>query len=134
MMTYKGYVGIAELDADAGVLHGRVAGLRDVVTFEATSVDELRRAFEESVDDYLAYCAQRGEDPDKPCSGTLSLRLPPELHREAALRAEMTGTSLNQWIVDLVAQHTSKAAAANQHAFGKRARRASRSAGAARRR
>lgn len=63
-LEYKGYRGHVTLDLDAGVLFGEVVGLRDVITFEATSIAAVRAAFRESVDDYLAMCAQRGEKPE----------------------------------------------------------------------
>src|SRR5882672_7725250 len=98
-MTYKGYEGVATLDEDAGLFTGEVINTRDVITFQGSSVEELKQAFEASVDDYLEYCATRGEDPERPFSGTLSLRLPPELHRSIALEARCAGQSLNSYIV-----------------------------------
>jgi len=100
MMRYKGYLGVVEFDEEAGVLFGRVVGLRDTITFEADSASEVERAFHDSVDDYLEFCAERGEDPEKPYSGTLSLRIAPELHRKAAMAAEAEKVSLNRWIED----------------------------------
>jgi predicted HicB family RNase H-like nuclease len=102
MMEYKGYLGHVEYDDEAGCFHGEVANLRDVITFQGESVDELRRAFRESVDDYLAFCAARGEEPEKPYSGTFTVRIPPELHRDIALRARVAGKSLNGWVTDLL--------------------------------
>jgi predicted HicB family RNase H-like nuclease len=96
MLEYKGYVGTVE--ADEGTFVGRVVGLRDVITFEGRSFEEVERAFRESVDDYLAFCAERGEPPDRPYSGKIPLRIGPELHRKAAARARAEGLSLNQWI------------------------------------
>ncbi len=96
MLEYKGYVGTVE--ADDGIFHGRVAGLRDVVTFGGESFAEVEQAFRDSVDDYLAFCAERGEAPDRPHSGKILLRLTPQAHRRAALRAQAEGVSLNQWI------------------------------------
>jgi len=64
-MTYKGYQSKVELDEEAGVFHGEVINVRDMITFQGTSVEELKRAFEDSVDDYLEFCASRGEDPEK---------------------------------------------------------------------
>lgn len=60
MMTYKGYDGAALFDEDAKIFHGEVGGLRDVVTFQAKSADELETAFRESIDDYLEFCESRG--------------------------------------------------------------------------
>lgn len=96
MLEYKGYVGTVE--ADDGGFAGRVAGLRDVVTFEGESYKEVEQAFRDSVDDYLAFCAERGEAPDRPYSGKLPLRIAPELHRKAAMRAQAEGLSVNAWI------------------------------------
>ncbi len=68
MMEYKGYIGHVEFDDEADILHGEVINIRDVVTFQATSVKEVHKAFRESVDDYLAFCLSRDESPDKPFS------------------------------------------------------------------
>lgn len=98
MMQYKGYTARAELDADAGLLHGEVLGIRDVVTFQAKSVDKLLSAFRASVDDYLAFCKKRGEQPDEPLSGKFVVRLDPRLHRKVALAAAASGMSLNSFV------------------------------------
>ena len=86
MLEYKGYIGTVE--AEDGVFFGRVAGLRDVITFEGTTFAEVEQAFQESVDDYLAFCAERGEPPDRPYSGRIPLRVSPETHRRAAMHAQ----------------------------------------------
>jgi len=67
-MTYKGYQARVELDEEAGVFHGEVINTRDVITFQGSSVEKLKQAFEDSVDDYVEFCASRGEDPEKPVS------------------------------------------------------------------
>jgi predicted HicB family RNase H-like nuclease len=105
MLNYKGYTGRVEYDDEARVFHGEVLGLTDVITFQGTDVEELERAFRDSVDDYLDFCRQRGEAPDKPYSGRLMLRLPSGLHREVHLQAQREGKSLNQWISERIA-HT----------------------------
>lgn len=71
MMTYKGYVGRVDYDDDAGIFHGAVVNLRDVITFQGTTVEELRQAFRDSVDDYLEFCAGRGEEAEQRFSGNL---------------------------------------------------------------
>jgi predicted HicB family RNase H-like nuclease len=98
MLEHRGYKGRVEYDDEAGLFHGEVLDLRDVVTFHGTSVEELEEAFRDSVDDYLEFCEERGEEPDKPFSGRLMLRLSPDLHREVYVRARREGKSLNQWI------------------------------------
>lgn len=104
MLRYKGYTGHVEFDDEAGLFHGEVIDLRDVVTFQGTSVEELERAFQDSVDDYLEFCEERGEEPDKPFSGRFMLRLSPHLHREVYTRARQEGKSLNQWISERLEQ------------------------------
>jgi predicted HicB family RNase H-like nuclease len=101
-MEYKGYIGKVEIDDEAGILHGEVINIRDVVTFEGTSVGEVHRAFQESVDDYLDFCAQRGESPEKPFSGKFVVRLPEELHRKAYIQAKLSDKSLNSWVTDVL--------------------------------
>ncbi|MEZ4606966.1 MAG: type II toxin-antitoxin system HicB family antitoxin [Deinococcales bacterium] len=98
MLSYKGYSGYVEFDDEAGLFHGEVLDLRDVVTFQGKSVDEIEQAFKDSIDDYLAFCEERGEEPDKPFSGKLMLRLPPDLHRKVYALSKQEGKSLNQWI------------------------------------
>ena len=98
MMEYQGYIGRVEFDDAAGIFHGEVVNLRDVITFQGHSVAELKKAFQESVDDYLAFCASRGEEADKPFSGQFMTRIPPELHRRANLAASLSGQSLNAWV------------------------------------
>jgi predicted HicB family RNase H-like nuclease len=94
-MKYKGYTGIVELDEESGTLFGRVIGLRDMITFQGESVTEVVQAFHDSVDDYLEFCTQRGESPEKPYSGQFVLRIDPQLHREMAMTAEAQDVSLN---------------------------------------
>ncbi len=98
MMKHKGYIGTVAYDADAKILYGEVVGLRDVITFQGTSVKEIEKAFHESVDDYLDFCKQRNETPEKPCSGQFVLRLPQELHRQLAAAAQARGISLNSLV------------------------------------
>lgn len=102
MMEYKGYIGKVEIDDEAGILYGEVINVRDVITFEGESVDEIQKAFRESVDDYLAFCAKRKESPEKPFSGKFVLRLPAELHRKAYIQAKLKDKSLNGWVTEVL--------------------------------
>jgi predicted HicB family RNase H-like nuclease len=102
MMEYKGYIGKVEIDEEAGILHGEVINIRDVVTFEGRTVEELQQAFRDSVEDYLAFCAQRGETAEKPFSGKFVIRLPVELHRKAYIRAKLAEKSLNSWVAEVI--------------------------------
>ena len=104
MLNYKGYRGRVAFDDEAGLFHGEVLDLKDVITFQGKSVEELEHAFRDSIDEYLVFCQERGEEPDKPFSGRLMLRLPPALHREVYVQARREGKSLNQWIADKLAK------------------------------
>lgn len=101
-MKYKNYIGHVRFDDEESIFHGEVMNTRDVITFQGTTVDELKKAFEDSIDDYLAFCAERDESPDKPFSGKFNLRLSPDLHQKASLLAKEEGESLNQWVVDVI--------------------------------
>lgn len=110
-MNHKGYVGkIVEVDEDTGLLHGRVLGIRDVVTFEGRTVEEARAAFLDSVDDYLAFCTEMGQSPDKPYSGTFNVRLAPQVHRDVSIAAEVSGKSLNAWVADVLEEAARRSA------------------------
>ncbi len=102
MKEYKGYLSHVELDDEANISHGQVMNIRDVVTFQGRSVEELRHAFEESVEDYFAFCAERREAPDKPFSGFLTVRLSPEQHRKTVLAAEKSGKGIDKWAADML--------------------------------
>jgi predicted HicB family RNase H-like nuclease len=97
MMEYKDYIGKVEFDEEAGIIHGEVSNTRDVITFQGKSVAEVKKAFHESLDDYLEFCKTRGETPDKPFSGEFVSRIPPDLHRQVNVAAVLSGKSLNAW-------------------------------------
>lgn len=100
MKPYKGYSGTVEFDDGDMVFHGRVIGIRDIVTFEAETAKGLVKAFHESVDDYLAFCKARGVEPQRSHSGKLALRTTPEVHALLSMAAAKDGKSINQWISD----------------------------------
>jgi predicted HicB family RNase H-like nuclease len=101
-MRYKEFAARVEYSDADGCFIDHIAGIRDVVGFHGESVAELRAAFEEAVDDYLATCKKLKKEPNKPYSGQFRLRLPPELHARAAMAAEMHGQSLNAWVFEVI--------------------------------
>lgn len=103
VMMHKGYAARIEFDADDHVFVGRLAGITDIVTFHGVTVEELETAFKEAVDHYLAVSDKTGIPPQKPYSGKLMLRVPPEVHAHAAMMAEARGKSLNQWAAEVLA-------------------------------
>jgi len=98
MMEYKGYLGTVEYDAQAKIFHGDIINTKDVITFQGTTVNEIERAFKESIDDYIAWCKEDGVEPEKPYSGRFNIRLSPELHRQAAILAKERRISLNNFV------------------------------------
>ncbi len=72
MMSYKGYTGHFKYDDRAEIFHGQVSGIRDVITFQGRSVDELKEALKDSIEDYLEMCEEEGKSPDKPFTGKFS--------------------------------------------------------------
>jgi predicted HicB family RNase H-like nuclease len=98
MMEYKGYIGQVEFDNEAEIFHGEVINTRDVITFQGKTVDEIKSAFRDSVEDYLKYCAKLGQQPEKPFTGKFVLRIPPDLHRKIFVAAKQSGESINAWI------------------------------------
>jgi len=96
-MTCKGYAARIEYSDEDACFIGHIAGITDVIGFHANNMPELRAAFEEAVEDYLATCAKLGRAAQKPASGRLMLRVPPEVHTAALVAAQVSGQSLNQW-------------------------------------
>lgn len=94
-MKYKDYISKVEFDDQAGIFHGEIINTRDVITFQGKTVNELRKAMKESIDDYLGFCKERNEEPDKPFSGKFTIRIDPELHRKIFQQARLSNKSLN---------------------------------------
>ena len=99
-MNYKKYNAIIEYSDEDGCLIGHIAGINDIIGFHGDTVEEVRVAFHEAVDDYLESCAKEGLEPNKPYSGRVMLRIPPDLHAKLALHASAQGKSLNSWLVN----------------------------------
>jgi predicted HicB family RNase H-like nuclease len=98
MMEYKEYIGTVEYDAEARIFHGDVINTRDIITFQGTTVEEIEKAFKDSIDDYITWCKEEGVEPEKPYSGKFNLRLSPELHREVAMVAKKLKISINNFV------------------------------------
>lgn len=102
-MKYKGYEAAVDFDDDMEMFHGVVINTRDVITFYGRSVAELKKEFKASVEDYLEFCKQRGEDPDRPFSGNFVVRISPSLHQRLYSTAKKSGKSLNSLIEEKLA-------------------------------
>lgn len=101
-MNYKGYTARIEYSDEDDCFVGHLAGIQDLIGFHGDSVESLHTAFEASVDDYLETCKKAKRSPQKPYSGHLMLRMPPELHAKIAIIAETQGKSLNSWVTELL--------------------------------
>lgn len=99
-MSYKGYTARVDFDERDSIFVGRVLGLRDIISFEGSTVVKLRAEFEVAINDFLRDCADRGIAPEKPASGKIMLRVPPEIHAAATVAAQASGKSLNQWATE----------------------------------
>jgi predicted HicB family RNase H-like nuclease len=108
-MTHRGYSARVHYDERDDVFVGRILGLRSIISFHGKTVAELRREFAVAIKDYLDDCAEQGISPENPASGKLLLRVPPEVHTRALIKAQSVGKSLNQWAmeaIDRVARET----------------------------
>ncbi len=99
-MTTMHHVARIELDEEAGLFHGEVTNIRDVLTFQGRTLDELRAAFADTITDYVEWCRKRGKEPERPFSGNFTLRVSPELHRRVAARAAEAGKSINAYVAE----------------------------------
>ena len=120
MIEYKGYTAVVQFDPDLRSFTGHVIDLRDEIYFEGASVEELEASMKRAVDHYLSVCAKRGEEPERPFSGKLNLRLGTNLHRAAALAAAAEGESLNNWLVKVVESAAQQAPPRKRTSFTKR--------------
>ncbi len=114
MTPYKGYSASIWFETDDRLFHGLVDGISDTVHFAGASVDELEAAFHDSVDDYLAICAEDGVPPNKPYSGKLAFRTTPEHHRLIADAASAEARSINQWMADALEEAARKTLSENR--------------------
>ena len=106
MKHENGYIARIEFDSEVEIFFGTVINTPNAITFYGKSVRALRTEFNRSVREYLAVCRENGLEPNKPYSGRLNLRLPPELHGSAAAAATMAGVSLNAFIANAVRERT----------------------------
>lgn len=103
-MTYQDYSAKVEYDPVDKIFVGHIVGIRDIVGFHGSTVEELESAFHEAVHHYLEVCEKIGQTPQRSYSGKLTLRLPPEVHQAVATAAEISSKSINQWATDVLKQ------------------------------
>ena len=97
-LKYNGFIGSVDFSEEDNIFFGKIEGIDGLVNFEGSSVDELKSAFHEAVEDYLAYCKEENIVPKKSYSGTLNIRISPDIHRQIAILANKAGVSINAFI------------------------------------
>ena len=102
-MTYKGYLAKVQYSEEDNCFWGKIEGIRDSITFEGTTVDELRKDFEDAIDDYIQCCKEDGVEPQKQYSGSFNIRIKPDLHRQASMLSKLKDISLNQFVENAIA-------------------------------
>lgn len=104
LIQYKGYYGSVHFDDEDIIFYGKVEFIRALISYEATDAKGLKKAFEESVDDYLATCHKKNITPEMPFKGSLNVRLGADLHRRVAILAEQRHMSINKFITKALNQ------------------------------
>lgn len=95
LLSHRGYHGSIETSLADKVLHGKILFIDDLITYEAENISQLEVEFKSALEDYLETCASIGKTPQKSVSGQFNVRIPPELHRLAQIRAAKDATNLN---------------------------------------
>ena len=108
-LEYKSYVGSAHYSDENEVFHGKLEGIRDLVTYEGEDVASLKQGFRDAVDDYLETCHGQGKTPETPFKGTFNVRVGRELHKRAAVYAAEHKKKLNTVVSEALAQYLEKA-------------------------
>lgn len=105
---YRDYTGSIDFSEEDGVFHGKVIGIKSLISFEGDSAQTLTEDFHSAIDEYLKYCEENGKQPEKPFKGSFNVRIQPELHRKAALAASARGVSLNAFVEDAIRHNVSQ--------------------------
>lgn len=101
-MEYKGYTGSVEFSEDDAVLYGKVQGIRSLISYDGSTVEELIQSFHDSIDDYLALCEETGDEPETAYKGSFNVRIGSDRHRRAAIYAINHHLTLNAFIAEAV--------------------------------
>lgn len=115
ILVYKDYEGTAELDMERQVCRGKILFIDDLVTYEADTPAKLKKEFEAAVDDYIETCASLGWKPKKPLKGQFNVRIPPDLHKAAVLRAMADNVKLNDVVVRAMAAYVNASSTVNHN-------------------
>lgn len=121
VLNYKGYFAKIEYSAEDQVLHGKIEGIADLVTFESDLASEIEQEFHSAVDDYLLFCEEMGKEPDKAYKGSFNIRISPELHKTIAMVACRKGVSLNETVEQALHMYTNQGITKGERFYDKQA-------------
>jgi len=107
-LQYKGYTGSIEFSQEDNVFHGKITGIKALISFEGDSVSSITKDFQNAVDEYLDYCKLNNYEPEKPFKGSFNVRIAPELHRKLALYSSSGGKSLNSTVEEAIRSYLSQ--------------------------
>lgn len=108
ILKYKGYLAKIEYDSEDMILFGKIEGITDLVDFYSETAEGIKSEFEKAVDDYLQFCIEHGKDPEKPFKGNFNVRIPEDIHREAYIKANLQGKTLNQFVKESITEKLNK--------------------------
>jgi len=97
-MKYKEFIGTVHFSSADEVFFGKIEGINDLITFEGETVNKLKRAFKDAVEDYLELCKVTGKEVFRSFKGSFNIRLNPELHSKLFENATLEGKTLNQYV------------------------------------
>ena len=98
ILTYKNYIGSVSFSSEDEVFYGKIEHINDLITFESDNAHDLKKAFQEAVNDYISFCQEKGVNPDKPFKGSFNVRVKPSVHKLAYQKAIQKRMSLNKFI------------------------------------
>lgn len=108
LMKYKGYYGSVHFDANALIFYGKIEFIRALISYEGTNAKQLKKSFEDAINDYLVMCKEQKIEPEKPFKGSLNIRIGHELHKRVAIAAELSHLSINKFIANVLDQALKK--------------------------
>lgn len=94
-IEYKNYIGSVEYSDEDKCFFGKVEMIDDLVTFEANTVEDLEKNFQEGINDYINTCQKLGREVQKSYKGVFNVRVSPKLHKLAYQKALKNNISLN---------------------------------------
>jgi len=110
ILEYKRYIAQLDFDLEDGIIIGKVTNTKDIISFHASNLPDIKQAFKDIIDTYLKACEEEGIKPSKSYSGKFNLRITPDLHRELSIEAAQEGVSLNDLTEQLL-----KSSLSNKH-------------------